>query len=771
MKLSLRWIFDHLEGSYSAYSADEIVKKLIISTAEIEHYSVITYPIGDVTFAQVTHIDDKQVELFSPECDKKYTIPIRKDAVMGQWYLINHRTHAWVTLREWHTDKDGLLPAFSVTTDESKGSWKKNFEKDDVILEVDNKSITNRPDLWGHRGFAREISVLLNIPLKKGSSLLKKVPLLTAPYADSSCHNLFNVEIVTPSCSHIAIIPIKCSTIPASIITMATRLCRADLKPMNAIVDVANYVMADMGHPMHAFDADVFPAKKLIVRNAHVQENLTLLDGTILNLTPADMVVANDTQALSLAGIKGGLQSGVSATTKNILLEAGCFDATTVRLSSARHKLRTDASARFEKTLDNQGNVKALERFLALCDQYKIAYSLEGCLLVTGPKPEIYSVTLAHKAIEDRIGMALSLEKITGILTSLGMQVTVQHDTEHVSYKVEIPSFRSSKDVRIKEDVVEEIARIIGYDSINPVLPSCASQPHLHQALYNSRKIKQYLAHTMQLSEVENYALFDNNFIKKIGYEPEETLVLKNPLTEERTTLVTSLIPHLMQNVLQEYEHHESIGFFEWARVFNNRKDVIEEHKVLAGIIYNKKSVDFYAVKQHIEALCVVVGHSVVWQENKKKPWWSNSYKVVDAYASGHYIGTMGQLSEQLTAEFTKGQSICFEFYLDPLLHTKAVIKKAQPLPTHQVQSLDVSCMIHQSVTTDQLITVIKNTDPRVIKVTLIDSYHKNEWKERKSMTFRCSIYGVENVLSKEALEEMLHHINTALEGHGAEVR
>jgi len=172
MKLSLRWIFDHLEGSYSAYSADEIVKKLIISTAEIEHYSVITYPVGDVTFAQVTHIDDKQVELFSPECDKKYTIPIRKDAVMGQWYLINHRTHAWVTLREWHTDKDGLLPAFSVTTDESKGSWKKNFEKDDVILEVDNKSITNRPDLWGHRGFAREISVLLNIPLKKGSSLL-----------------------------------------------------------------------------------------------------------------------------------------------------------------------------------------------------------------------------------------------------------------------------------------------------------------------------------------------------------------------------------------------------------------------------------------------------------------------------------------------------------------------------------------------------------------------------------------------------------------------
>ena len=532
MKLSLRWIFDHLESSYSAYSADEIVKKLIISTAEIEHYNTITYPVADVTFAQITQIDDKQMELFSPEYNRKYSIALRKDGVVGRWYLINHTLSVWVTLRDWHSDKDGLLPAFSVTVEESKGGWKKNFEKDDVILEVDNKSITNRPDLWGHRGFAREISVLLNISLKNGTTLLKKVPLLVSPYADNNCHNPFNIEIVTPSCSHVAVVPIKCSAIPDSFITMATRLCRADLKPMNAIVDLTNYVMADMGHPMHAFDADVFTAKKLIVRNAHLEEELVLLDGTVLNLTPADMVIANDTHALSLAGIKGGLQSGVSASTKNILLEAGCFDATTVRLSSARHKLRTDASARFEKTLDTKGNVKAVERFLALCDQYGIGYSLEGCLLVAGPKPEALSIVVDHDTIEDKIGIKISSERIVNILTSLGMQIIVQEHADTISYKVEIPSFRSSKDIRIKEDVIEEIARIIGYDFIDPIMPFCGFKPHLHEGLYNSRKIKQYLAHTMRLSEVENYALFDNSFIKKIGYEPEDTLALKNPLTE-----------------------------------------------------------------------------------------------------------------------------------------------------------------------------------------------------------------------------------------------
>jgi phenylalanyl-tRNA synthetase beta subunit len=191
----------------------------------------------------------------------------------------------------------------------------------------------------------------------------------------------------------------------------------------------------------------------------------------------------------------------------------------------------------------------------------------------------------------------------------------------------------------------------------------------------------------------------------------------------------------------------------------------------LAGIVYNKKSVDFYEVKQHLEALCAAIGHAVTWRENKKKPWWSHMYKVVDAYAGGHYVGTLGQLSEQLTAHFTKGQVVCFELYLEPLLQMRVAIKKAQSLPAHQFQSLDVSCMIHQSVTTEELIKVISGVDSRIVKVSLIDSYHKSDWKDKKSMTLRCVIYGVENVLSKEELEKVLHHIQIALEGHGAEVR
>ncbi len=319
MKLSLRWIFDHLESTYSAYSADEIVKKLIISTAEIEHYGPVVYSMNDFTLAQVTQSDEKQVELFSQELNKKFIISARKDAVINQWYLINIKTNTWVSLRDWYTDKDGLLPAFAGTAEDCKGAWKKQFEKDDVIIEVDNKSITNRPDLWGHRGFARELSVLLGVPLKKESTLLKKVPLMGASYAGTNDHIPFSIEISTSTCSHIAIVPIKCPTIPASFMIMAARLSRVDLKPINAIVDMTNYVMADMGHPMHAFDADVYAHKKLIVRNARLKEQLTLLDGTVLQLTPDDMVIASEKEVLSLAGIKGGQPSGITSRTKNIL--------------------------------------------------------------------------------------------------------------------------------------------------------------------------------------------------------------------------------------------------------------------------------------------------------------------------------------------------------------------------------------------------------------------------------------------------------------------
>ncbi len=402
---------------------------------------------------------------------------------------------------------------------------------------------------------------------------------------------------------------------------------------------------------------------------------------------------------------------------------------------------------------------------------YKVTYTLDGCLLVSGPKPEVHSVLVAHSMIEKRIGMNIPVAKVTAILSTLGMQVSVQQENEEHLYKVEIPTFRSSKDVRRKEDVIEEIARIIGYDSITPILPQCAQIPHLHTALYNARKIKAYVAHTMKLSEVENYTLFDNSFIKKIGYELENELVLRNPLTEERTTLVTSLIPHLLQNVLLAYEHHEQLGFFEWARIFHKKNQAIEEQKVLAGIVYNKKILDFYDIKHQLETMCATIGRTVVWKENKKKPWWAASYKVIDAYVDNHYIGTMAQLSEQLTSHFTKGQVICFEFYLESLLSVKSQVAKARPLSTHQLQSLDVSFMIHQSVTTEKVASLIRNVDDSITNALLIDSYHKPEWKERKSMTFRCMIYGTDGVLSKEDLEEMLHHIKTTLEGYGAEVR
>lgn len=762
MKLSLRWIFDHLNASYDLYNASDIVKKLITSTAEIEAFYTVAYDHTHVTLAQVKECNEKEITLFSHEHNKEFTLPYRNDAVLEHFYMINIQTSKWVTFSEWHSDKEGLLPSFSAKENDIKGAWKQEIQ-DDIIFEVDNKSITNRPDLWGHRGFAREISVLCDITLKTDNEIYANIESYSTAHGWNIVNNAPNI------CSQFAIMELSDIIVQPSFITIAARLCAVDARPINTIVDMTNYVMLDIGHPMHAFDSSAFNDHTVIVRQAHADEQLPLLDGTILTLTSKDMVIASKEHALSLAGVKGGRSSGITQNSKNILIEAGVFEATAIRLSAARHKLRTDASARFEKTLDQEGNKKALQRFVALCDQYEISYILSSSLVLYGDVVKPLIIEFSHEALESKIGVFIESSYILDLLHKLEM--SAQYNEKDKIYTISVPSFRSSKDVRISEDIIEEIARLIGYDTIAPSMPFFQTQPHNHDVLYKKRKLKSYLACTMHLSEVENYALYDNTFIKKINYIPQDPLHLKNPLTEDRTTMVTCLIPHLLQNVYEQYEHHDECGFFELAHIFNKGVDSIVEQTRLAGIIYNKKEVDFYRIKDQLQTMFKSVGYEISYREYQHKPWWTASYKLLDMYYNDIYIGTMGQVSESLTSHFTKGKMIAFECNIDALLSLPTAVKKVISLSSVPSQYSDVSCIVDHAVTTAYLTSLIQNVDDRIKKVTLIDTYHQKEWGHKKSMTFNCTIVGNEAVLSKEEMEKVLQSIYQTLEHHGAQAR
>src|SRR3990167_1278331 len=429
MKLSISWIFDHINADWKKFNIEKLVKQFNETTAEIEAFYPINIDLDNLTLAQVKQISGQKTILYSPEWKIDLELSAIPDLIEGDWYVVKSRESLvsfdklrtsgkkngargelvesmraqFATSIDLGAEKEMALPALHCAEVDLSGGWKKHFEKQDYIIEVDNKSITNRPDLWSHRGFAREFSLLLNLELKPEEEFLKKLEIESS---DSKLSNKFLTVSIQDNakCKKLAGLYIeKIENIP-SLIWMAHTLSKVDGRSINAIVDTTNYVMLDIGQPMHAFDAKEVN-KKLIAREAKNGEKLKVLDGDLLELTSNYSVIANDKSAISLAGIMGGYDSGISTKTTDVVLEAGNFDAPTVRLTSTRLKKRSEASARFEKSLDPLQNVKAIERFVKVFEDAHLKIVPGGAILSVGKNPKEIKVDVELAFIEKVLGL------------------------------------------------------------------------------------------------------------------------------------------------------------------------------------------------------------------------------------------------------------------------------------------------------------------------------------------------------------------------------
>lgn len=770
MKLSLRWIFDHLKADFKKHSVETLVAALCSKTAEVEGYRVVDWNLKDFSIVQVTAVDKEQITALCFELKQIIKLSARTDAKIGASYFIkkNGNHYAWAQLADFGSSKEGLFPEITCSEKERAGKWKQLIEKD-YILEIDNKSITNRPDLWGHRGFARELAVLFDLKLKDEKEFLAPLAIQQAPKTCKATKDLSYCVKITASkaCKNIAVLPLTIDYVPACDIVMALRLVSIDLKPINYIVDATNYVMLDFGHPMHAFDAQNFPDRCIEVAMADKDEKLTVLDGSQLQLTEKDLVISNGKKPLGLAGIMGGLATGVNAQTKDLLIEAAAFDATTIRLSAATHKLRTEASARFEKTLDLQGPLKAIKRFVQLLKDKKNIKQSAKKIVVVGDCGTPLKIKLTHTFIESKIGMSFSSAFIKKVFVNLGFTVTQKGDL----YTVTVPTFRSSKDITIPEDLVEEVARIAGYDTIKDALPSFVTTPaDLHKTM-RLRTIKQQLAFGACLQEVENYSLFDNDFLKQISWDVEDAVMLANPLSQQQTVLVTSLIPHLLKNVEHNRANHDQLGFFEVAACWSLNKDTINERKILAGIFFDKKESDFYAAKQQLSQLFHLLKISVAWKKATTVAQWAHQYQVADLFYDQQKIGSAGLVKERLMHHIGGGQAFVFELDADFLVNFKPQEKTFVPLSKYQPTALDVSVLVPTMVTVEQLTQTLYQVDSKIYQVTLVDEFKKAEWENKKSITLRFWIKDTHKTLTKEEIDATYQAAQNALAQQGAHVR
>lgn len=769
MKLSLAWIFDHIAVDWRTIDIHDIVKRFNKTTAEIEAYYPISIEKSQVALAVVQSCNSESMDLFCSEWNTRITLALRNDLAVGDIALVYRKSEAyeWGTVQHVGGHKTNMMPALDCPESLLDGSWKKLLIEDDWIIEVDNKSINHRPDLWSHYGVAREIAAMFDLELKDIDALLAQE--CTQEFASSNQATVENISVMVEnqgSCKRYS--ALTCSvTNRSSMLPVAIRLAKIDSKPINAIVDLTNYVMFDIGQPMHAFDASSLSGNCVTVRSAHNGETITLLDGQKVTLQSPALVIADAKDPIALAGVMGGQNSKVTLKTTQVFLESATFDPVTVRKTAMIAKIRTDASARFEKSLDPENAPRALKRFVALAHEYGLISKQDtrGTIMIIGQPVLPTVVTVSVEQIRDLLGVDVSLDFIEKTLHHLGFTL----DRNENVLNVTIPSFRATKDVSIAQDIVEEVGRFYGYESIPTVLPKRYMSPFGIGSLQRIRHIKQLLAYGLGMQEVYNYALFDQDFINSIPYQPTHTLQVMSPVSENWQLLVTSLIPGLLKNVVDNAALHEKLSFFEWARTWNLTAGNVHEYKKLSGIIYRKQEkIDFYDAKQDLERLFESLDLSVSWKQcdYSSDPWFM-PFQTAYLYHGNTQIGIAGKIQKQCLNKHVLGDAFLFEIDGNFLLEYSAKQPTFEPLPKYQPTYRDVSLFVSLQTTVDQVINAINKADAHITQVRLKDVFQKAEWGNRKSMTFEYVMSDPHGTLSKEAAEAIALKVERELKDLG----
>jgi len=764
MKLSLAWIFDHINADFKKIDIETLVAKINKSTAEIESYFKIKIDLDNLFLAQVRSINQQNIILYVPELNKEVELSFRSGLKQGDILTLKKENlnFSWAKTLDLGSSKDSLLPTFSVNGELVSGHWKKHFENEDIILELDNKSITHRPDLWGHRGFAREIAALLNLDLIPLDEFIAKIEV-------KNTESPFNIQIKdTKACKRFATLYIPKIEVVPSVLNMAARLARIDSKPINLIVDATNYVMFDISQPMHAFDAEKIN-KKIIVRFANNSEKLTLIDNEEIELNNKDLIVADANQPLALAGIMGGKDSQVEFSTKSILLESANFEASTIRLSSSRLKKRTEASARFEKSLDPNQNIIAIKRFIKLIKDIGIDIQVAHNIISLGSEQAKNKIEVTHEFIENRVGTKISPEFIKNILLKLDFEVS----TNEVQYNITVPTFRGTKDVKLPEDIVEEIVRFFGYENIPYIFPTRKMVAFNIDEVMLQRKIKQTMAYGCLMHEVQNYPFYDESFLNELNWYPKDSISVASPVSQNWQKLVTSLIPHLLKNIQQNLHLQAKLNFFELNKIWTKTENMVDEKKSLAGIFFEHKSdVDFDDAKSNLQNLFDMLALKVDWVKanNLNLPWYS-PYQSAYLIHNEQHIGTAGKISKNFLSKISSGDAFIFELDLDYILRYKSETTKFKPLLKYPSVWIDISLLVPLESTVKNISDLISSSDKKIYKVELIDSFTKDDWKDKKSLTLRFHIADETKTLSKEEIDEITNKVNNNVLKIGAQLR
>ena len=645
----------------------------------------------------------------------------------------------------------------------------------DAIIEIDNKSITHRPDLWCHLGIARELAAILKRDLKNPVSdawekeMESKIPGGKSPVkvsvdTDSSCIGYFGISVdgveVKPSPNW-----------------MQTKLQAAGLRPINNIVDIGNYVMLETGGPLHMFDREKVAGDTIYVNRLDKDTELKLLDESTAKLLKGDTVVADKNGASVVGGIIGGEDSGVSDTTTKVFIEAAGWNSGMIRKLSDRLAVRTDSSQRFEKGIhvveQKKTVLRALELVLELCPGAKVVGDLEydGVSLDELERPIIET---SVEKISGLLGLEISLDEITEILNLLDFKV----ETSGSNIKVIVPFYRAIRGFVEEVDIVEEVGRIAGYDRIEATPPMMAVEPvRFTNEKKVERAVRDLLVQEGRALEVLTYPLTGEEILSKHAWSDlGENLIIQNPVSQDRDRMRPSLIPHLLEAAELNAKTYSGFKIFEYGRVYKKTKDKITEPYHLGVLFYNQSENQFIEVANVLEKLFSALGYPAHFsKESKQKSKlipedWSGAHpnEFQQIVARGKALGVITSVHPLLLRKLKiKGNLTLAEIDLSGIIETGLQDKvKYQPPSKHPLSVFDCSVVATSEDEAVDLISAIRKTKIKEIKdVRVADVFPLKDGT--RSVTLRTTLGDNTQTLSGEFIKECETKIMDALDKAG----
>ncbi|SDK42182.1 phenylalanine--tRNA ligase subunit beta [Sediminibacillus albus] len=649
---------------------------------------------------------------------------------------------------------------------------------DDAVLEL---GLTpNRSDALSMLGVAYETAAILDQPLQLPDESVEFTAELTEDYID--------VRVEAPDLNpYYGAFVIKDIEVKPSPLWIRNYLIAAGIRPINNVVDITNYVLLEYGQPLHAFDYDQFGSKEIVVRRAYDNESIVTLDGQERELSAEHLVITNGQQPTALAGVMGGADAEVSESTTTVLLEAAYFSPVAVRKSSRDHGLRSESSTRYEKGIDPDRVKRAGIRACQLLSEYAGGKVLTGPVAFDQLDRSEAKVEITTSNINDRLGTAITDQEIAGILRRLNFHF----EEKNSGFVVSIPTRRG--DITIFEDMVEEVARIYGYDNLPYTLPQGASQAG---GLTDRQTLKREVKHYMEgagLMEAITYSLTSKERAEmltspEISEKAAGSIRLSMPMSEEHSNLRLSILPELLASLSYNLARKQpNLAYYEMGTVFvstvgeNVTKQPQEVLRLAAAVTgdwlaypwqQEKKQVDFFVVKGIAEGLFDKLGVHVEYKQAKLDGM--HPGRTAQLLSNGTSIGFIGQIHPTVQNDFDLKDTYVFDIDLEKLLETIHVEPSFSKIPRYPSISRDIALMVEEGLHAGDIKKTIEAAGGPLVKdVQVFDVYQGEHLPAgRKSIAFNLLYLDPEKTLKDEEVESSYQEILSAVkEAHGAELR